>query len=566
MESGERTKKGYRRLCGRWLSTLTDWVLELKTKIKLLATGSRQETSNLEKEQAGTAPSVAMSIHTISSITNMPELYVPSFGFAESADRIQQLDDELREKIKCAKKNTDQLTSQLIQLDKDIHANDKIISELKKKLNDQKHEGTDDGVENISTVTNKSLTRSGGVDISQFDMLRRLGVGGFGTVNLVRKKGGADDGRLYAMKVLKKSSIIQDDAIYYAMTERRVLEAVRHHPFITTLHYAFQTDSKLYLVLDYVCGGDLLTSYYSRKFTEDEVKIYISEIILALEHIHKLGIIHRDVKLENILLDSDGHAVLSDFGVSRMFLPYEEPLAYSWCGTLRYMAPEVVETRAAGYDMAVDWWSLGIVTHELLTGWSPFKRRNVSATRKEMIYRITEEEPHIQNDLSSDAVDFISKLLVKDPRKRLGGGEDDAEELKRHPFLKGINWSDLAQKKISAPFVPQKTNESDVNNFTDEFADMSLADLSVSNFTDEFTEIRSDHLPATLSPNNDNTFSGYSYVSPSVLSSEYVVSDEIFQPTAELPNSADLITCRTESLKKELSEEKRVQMRSSMEK
>jgi ribosomal protein S6 kinase alpha-5 len=201
------------------------------------------------------------------------------------------------------------------------------------------------------------------------------------------------------------------------------LEAVRHHSFITTLHYAFQTDSKLYLVQDFACGGDLFTKYCSRKFTESEVKFYISEIFLALEHIHKLGIIHRNVKLENILLDSDGHAVLSGFGVSRTFLPYDEHLAYSRCGTLDYMAPEVVETRAGVYDMAVDWWSLGIVTHKLLTGVSPFKSRRELVTTEEMIRRIIEENPHIRNNLSSDAVDFISKLLVKDPRKRLGGGK-----------------------------------------------------------------------------------------------------------------------------------------------
>jgi ribosomal protein S6 kinase alpha-5 len=119
------------------------------------------------------------------------------------------------------------------------------------------------------------------------------------------------------------------------------------------------------------------------------------------------------------------------------------------------MAPEVVETRAGGYDMAVDWWSLGIVTHKLLTGVSPFKSRRELVTTEEMIRRIIEENPHIRNNLSPDAVDFISKLLVKDSRKRLGGGKDDAEELKIHPFLKGIMWSDLAQKKISAPFVPR---------------------------------------------------------------------------------------------------------------
>jgi serine/threonine protein kinase len=524
MESGNRTKKSYGCLCGEWIRGLIHWVLNLKValvrpeiespKIKLCADASRQETSNVEKAQVGTVPRAAMEMFATTPMKTVrsapPEPHTPSFGSAEATDRIHELEDELWEKMKCLKKGMDRLTSQLMQFNKDIQANDKIISELKKKLNVQKHEGTEDGVENIATMTNKSLN-------SQFDVFRLLGTGAFGTVYLVRKKGGGDDGKLYAMKVLEKDSVIQEDIANYAITERRVLEAIRHHPFVTTLHYAFQTDSKLYLVLDYIGGGNLSTNSYGRKFTEDEVRIYVSEIILALEHLHKLGIIHRDVKLENILLDLDGHAVLSDFGLSRMFLPNEDQQAYSSCGTVCYMAPEVLQTSADGYDMAVDWWSLGIVTHELLTGGSPFEIRGVSETEEELICRITEKEPYIQEDLSSDAEDFISKLLVKDPRKRLGGGKDDAEELKRHPFLKGMNWSDLAQKKIWAPFKPQKTNEFDVSNLSDDSTQTIFSDL-----------------PAALPPSCDDIFRGYSYVLPSVICSEHAVSDELYQPTVEL--------------------------------
>jgi ribosomal protein S6 kinase alpha-5 len=411
-----------------------------------------------------------------------------------------------------------------MQFDKDIQAKDKIINEMKKKLNVQKHEGTEAGVENNATITNKSLARTGAVDTSQFDFLRVLGTGGFGTVFLVRKKGGADDGRLYAMKMLGKAAIIEGDAIECAMTECRVSEAVRHHPFLITLHYAFRTDSKLYLVLDYVSGGDLLTNSHRRKVTEDEVRFYIAETILALEHLHKLGIIHRDVKLKNILLDLQGHAVLSDFGLSRMFLSHEKNQAHSTCGTLCYMAPEMVEASAAGHDMAVDWWSLGIATFELLIGELPFDCQSDEETDEDMTRQILTAEPYIPDDLSFDAADFISKLLVKDPRKHLGGGEDDAEELKRHPFLKGMNWSELAQKKISAPFVSKKPNE-----------------LDISNSSDKLNQIIPDDLPVTLPPNCDKIFRGFSYVSPSVLCSEYAVSDKLFQPTAEsCPNSTDL--------------------------
>ncbi|KAM7289668.1 ribosomal protein S6 kinase alpha-5 isoform X2, partial [Ixodes scapularis] len=148
----------------------------------------------------------------------------------------------------------------------------------------------------------------------------------YGKVFLVRKVGGQDEGKLYAMKVLKKASIVQKQkTLEHTRTERQVLEAIRQSPFLVTLHYAFQTDAKLHLILDYVSGGELFTHLYQRDhFTEPEVKIYIGEIILALEHLHKLGIIYRDIKLENILLDSQGHIVLTDFGLSKEFLPHEK--------------------------------------------------------------------------------------------------------------------------------------------------------------------------------------------------------------------------------------------------
>jgi serine/threonine protein kinase len=378
-----------------------------------------QETSNTEKTQLGaearaaTERSVTTPRTTVSSeaqtITTMPEQHDVSLDPAEAADRIQELEDELWRKKKYAKKIMDEMATQIMQFRKDIQAKNKIISELKKNLDVQKHDKIEHGPENAATITNKSLTTTSGVNTSQFDFFRILGIGAFGTVFLVQKRGGADDGRFYAMKVLKKAHIIQDDAIYYTMTERSVLEAVGQHPFLTTLHYAFQTDSKLYLALDYVCGGDLLNHVYGRKLTEDDVRFYIGETILALEYLHKLGIIHRDVKLENILLDSKGHAVLSDFGLSRMFLPHEVRKTRSRCGTLYYMAPEVVDRNVGGYDMAVDWWSLGIVTYKLLTGESPFQSRSESEANKEIASRIITEEPCIPDDLSFDAADFVSQ-------------------------------------------------------------------------------------------------------------------------------------------------------------
>uniref|UniRef100_A0A8C3SED9 non-specific serine/threonine protein kinase n=1 Tax=Chelydra serpentina TaxID=8475 RepID=A0A8C3SED9_CHESE len=163
------------------------------------------------------------------------------------------------------------------------------------------------------------------VGMENFELLKVLGTGAYGKVFLVRKMTGHDVGKLYAMKVLRKAAIVQKaKTTEHTRTERTVLEHVRASPFLVTLHYAFQTGSKLHLILDYVSGGELFTHLYQRDhFTEEEVRIYAGEIVLALEHLHKLGIIYRDVKLENILLDSEGHVVLTDFGLSKEFLTEE---------------------------------------------------------------------------------------------------------------------------------------------------------------------------------------------------------------------------------------------------
>ncbi|ROT64774.1 hypothetical protein C7M84_017274 [Penaeus vannamei] len=347
---------------------------------------------------------------------------------------------------------------------------------------------------------------------------------------LVRKVSGRDAGKLYAMKVLKKATIVQKKkTTEHTKTERQVLEAVRQSPFLVTLHYAFQTDAKLHLILDYVSGGELFTHLYQReRFREEEVRLYIGEIILALEHLHKLGIIYRDIKLENILLDSDGHIVLTDFGLSKDFLPHDtEHRAYSFCGTIEYMAPEVVRGGSHGHDQAVDWWSVGVLTYELLTGASPFTVEGEKNNQQEISRRILKTQPPLPSELSSEVRDFISRLLVKDPRQRLGGGPRDAEELKEHKFFKTINWDDLAKKKVPAPFVPRISNE-----------------LDVSNFSEEFTAMVPQDSPAIVPPDVDKMFNGYSYVAPSVIFTENVVSDSLFKMSPDRrPDTNNLMAC-----------------------
>ncbi|GJQ67775.1 JIL-1 [Trypoxylus dichotomus] len=375
-----------------------------------------------------------------------------------------------------------------------------------------------------------NLSGVGKVDMSNFDLLKVLGTGAYGKVFLVRKRGGSDHGRLYAMKVLKKATIVQKKkTTEHTKTERQVLEAVRDNPFLVTLHYAFQTDAKLHLILDYVAGGELFTHLYQREhFTEDEVRIYIGEIILALEHLHNLGIIYRDIKLENILVDENGHVVLTDFGLSKE-LPRsgDSERAYSFCGTIEYMAPEVVKGGTQGHDIAVDWWSVGVLTYELLTGASPFTVEGEKNTQQEISRRILKTTPPIPDALGKDVADFISKLLVKDPRQRLGGGEDDAKELKRHPFFKKLDWSALARKQIPAPFKP-----------------VIKCELDVSNFSEEFTQMPATDSPAVVPPNYDKIFKGYSFVAPSVLFTKNAISDDLLKPVIKPDISSTLVRCQ----------------------
>lgn len=318
----------------------------------------------------------------------------------------------------------------------------------------------------------------------------------------MRKAGGHDAGKLYAMKVLRKAALVQRAKTQeHTRTERSVLELVRQAPFLVTLHYAFQTDAKLHLILDYVSGGEMFTHLYQRQyFKEAEVRVYGGEIVLALEHLHKLGIIYRDLKLENVLLDSEGHIVLTDFGLSKEFLTEEKERTFSFCGTIEYMAPEIIRSKA-GHGKAVDWWSLGILLFELLTGASPFTLEGERNTQAEVSRRILKCSPPFPPRIGPVAQDLLQRLLCKDPKKRLGAGPQGAQEVKSHLFFQGLDWVALAARKIPAPFRPQIRSE-----------------LDVGNFAEEFTRLEPVYSPAGSPPPGDpRIFQGYSFVAPSIL-------------------------------------------------
>ncbi|XP_024085925.1 ribosomal protein S6 kinase 2 beta-like isoform X2 [Cimex lectularius] len=347
-------------------------------------------------------------------------------------------------------------------------------------------------------------------DPSQFELLKVLGQGSFGKVFLVKKIVGADSGTLYAMKVLKKATLKVRDRMRTKM-ERNILVDVRH-PFIVRLHYAFQTEGKLYLILDFLRGGDLFSRLSKElMFTEEDVKFYLAELALALNHLHSLGIIYRDLKPENILLDQDGHISLTDFGLSKQ--PIDDQKAYSFCGTVEYMAPEVVNRK--GHSFAADWWSYGVLMFEMLTGALPFQGSN----RKETMTQILKAKLGMPPHLSMEAQSLLRVLFKRNPANRLGAGPDGVNEIKNHSFFATIDWDKLVKKAIQPPFKPAQRAD-DVFYFDSEFTLKSPKD--------------SPGVPP--SANAHELFRGFSFIAPCLLEPEPNNQNRI-EPLTRMPFS-----------------------------
>lgn len=270
-----------------------------------------------------------------------------------------------------------------------------------------------------------------------------LGKGSFGEVFLVEK---ISNKKLYAMKVLRKDKILNQNLTRYAKTERNVL-SIMNHPFIVGLNSAFQTETKLYLILEYCPNGDLgnlITK--KRRFSEDIAKIYSAEITLALEALHNKDIIFRDLKPDNVVIDSEGHALLTDFGLSKEGV--KEGLQKSFCGSVAYLAPEML--RRSGHNKTVDWYLLGVLIYEMLVGMPPY----FSSNREELFENIKKAQLKLPRSLSEEAKHLITHLLKRDPAKRLGA-QNDAADIKNHPWFKDINWNEALQRKLQPP-VPEK--------------------------------------------------------------------------------------------------------------
>jgi len=277
-------------------------------------------------------------------------------------------------------------------------------------------------------------------------LLRVLGKGSFGKVVLVQKRKGNETGALFAMKILRKAHLVKRRQIERTRTERKVLSVV-NHPFIMKLHYAFQSPDRLYLVLDYCPGGELFFHLSRfRRFPERVARFYSAELLLAIGHLHKRGIIYRDLKPENVLLDADGHVKLGDFGLAKAGIKHPCEGATSMCGTPEYMAPEVLSQQ--GHGFCVDYWGLGMLLYEMMTGLPPW----YTTDRAKLFKRLKSAPLDIPRFFSAPAAGCVSALLDRNPRRRLGvTGIRTAME---HEFFRSISWRALYGRRVEAPIRP----------------------------------------------------------------------------------------------------------------
>ncbi|KAF2724993.1 kinase-like protein [Polychaeton citri CBS 116435] len=348
---------------------------------------------------------------------------------------------------------------------------------------------------------------------ADFEPLHCLGKGAFGTVHLVKQHA---TGRLYAQKQFRKASLtVHKRLVEQTRTERNILESVNRHPFVVKLFYAFQDQEKLYLILEYAQGGELFTHLaMERMFTEEVAAFYMAEMVLALEHLHtNVRVIYRDLKPENCLLDAEGHLLLTDFGLSKVALEEEDGTssrANSVLGTIEYMAPEVVEGRP--YDFVVDWWSLGAIGFDLLTGSPPFGGNNHAKIQQ----NILKQKLQLPYFLGPDAKDLLTRLLRKEPHKRLGYNlSKDLKVIKAHRFFKKINWKKLEKREMEPPITPVITDPELAENFSSSFTDLPLSPVAVRGNAFE------QQMEESIRKMEHDPFGGFSFVaSESLLESE----------------------------------------------
>mmetsp|Transcript_19019 Transcript_19019/g.31709 ORF Transcript_19019/g.31709 Transcript_19019/m.31709 type:complete len:492 (-) Transcript_19019:2664-4139(-) len=338
------------------------------------------------------------------------------------------------------------------------------------------------------------------VNLRSFELLKVIGKGSHGKVYLVRHRATK---QLYAMKQLKKADVIRSKQMENTKRELDVHVMLTQQeircPYIVPMKYAFHSRSRLYMVFNYCPGGELYYHIGQRgRLPEAFARFYAAEIALALGYLHSKGIVYRDLKPENLLLDEDGHINVVDFGLCKDGMSSPTEGSNSFCGTTEYLAPEILQCKNHG--SAVDWWSFGMVLYEMLTGLPPW----YSYKQKEVIDGILHRKLDFPSYVSTDAQDLIRKLLCRDPAKRMGS-KHDFDDLVDHPFFSAIDWDQLAQRNIDPAFVPP--NGSLACNFDSEFTSARL-------------EAERDYLP----PQSRDPFTGFYFDSEDPVNCPHIVS------------------------------------------